>query len=225
MPGFLIVPPAAASPGGILNPARSVFWGLNEKGDSCAEGPLYARDPWDTFYINTDQLPGECELQNKGLAQIEVEKFKGKNQSGATIKFFGYLASAFDVICKISTPEQFEVYQQIQDKYWAGPTKAARPPALTVNVKHPDLNRLRVYQAVLYGVSLAERGEIDGSKNFRLMFHENVLPKGTKTKKAEGALPPEDSRLIGSDATPVLPSKNPDNMSLDGPPNNTTGAS
>jgi hypothetical protein len=222
MPGFLVVPPQAASPGGLLNPARVPFWGLNDNGDSCNEGPLYALDPWDTFFINDDQLPGECSVQNVSLAAIEVEKFKGKNQSGASIKFFGYQPGGFDVVSQIATPEQWEVFQQIQDKYWAGPLKPARPPQITVRVRHPDINRLRVYQAVLVGVSLAEDGKIEGAKNFRLKFHEQVPTKATATKKAGGPVP-EDTRLIASNATPPLPSKNPANMSLNGPPPNTLG--
>lgn len=222
MAGFLVVPPQAFSPGGLLNPARVPFWGLNDAGDSCNEGPLYFSDPWDTFFINDDQLPAECEVQNVSLAAIEVEKFKGKNQSGASIKFFGYLPGGFDVVCKINTAEQWEVFQQIQGKYWAGPLKTARPPQLTVRVRHPDINRLRVYQAVLVGVPLAEKGEQEGYKNFRFKFHEQVPTKATAAKKAGGAVP-EDPRLIASNATPALPSANPENASLAGPPNNTNG--
>jgi hypothetical protein len=223
MAGFLVLPPSAASPGGILNPSRVPFWGLNDEGFSCNEGPLYEKDPWDTFFINDIQLPGKCWVANKSIATIDVEKSKGKNSSGARIRFFGYLPGAFDMICRIATPEQWLVFQEVQDRFWAGPLKEARPPQITVKVKYPDINRLRVYQAVLVGVPLAEDSDLEGAKNFRLNFHEQVKQKATTTKVAGGAVP-EFAGLPGSsfnpplNAPPPLPSTNPKNFSLDGPP-------
>jgi hypothetical protein len=219
VPGFLVLPPAAASPGGILNPARVPFWGLNDDGVTPNEDLLYYPDPWDTFKINDVQLPGRCHLQNKSIAELDVEKSKGKNNSGARIRFFGYLPGAFDVVERIVTPEQWDIFQGIQDTFWAGPAKAAKPPQMTVKVSHPDLGRLRVYQAVLVGMPLAEDADMDGAKYFRWQFHENVPQRPHKAKVAGGPIP-EDARLPSSqpeNAKPELPSKNPANLGLDGP--------
>lgn len=224
MAGFLVLPPGAAQPGGVLNPARVPFWGLNDEGLSCNEDLLYWPDPWDTFFINDIQLPGKCRCDNKSIAAIDVEKSKGKNNSGARIRFFGYLPGAFDVICRIATPEQWLVFQEVQDKFWAGPLKEARPPQITVKVKHPDINRLRVYQAVLVGMPLAEDSEVDGAKNFRWQFHEQVKQKAHRAKVAGGPIP-EDERLPSStgplNGPPAPPSTKPANFSLDGPPMQT----
>lgn len=221
MPGPIILPPAAASPGGILNPTRVPFWGLNDEGVSCNEDQLYYPDPWDTFFINGLQLPGRCRLQNKSLAELDVEKTKGKNNSGARIRIFGYLPGGFSVMSRIATPEQWEAHQDIQDKFWAGPSKTARPPQMTVKVSHPDLYRLHIYEAVLVGMPLTEEdSEVDGAKILRWVFNEQTPQKPHKAKVAQGPIP-EDPRLPASDApaneTPQMPSKNPDNMSLDGP--------
>jgi hypothetical protein len=216
-----IIPPQAALPGGILNPTRVPFWGLSDDGSTPNEDLLYYPDPWDTFVINDLKLPGRCTLQNKSIAAIDVEKSKGKNNSGARIRFFGYLPGQFDVIERIATPEQWLVFQEIQDKFWAGPAKEARPPQITVKVSHPDLGRLHVYQAVLVGMPLAEDADVEGAKNFRWQFHEQVAQKPSKGAKVAGGPIPEDARLPSSqpeNATPALPSTNPDNMSLAGPP-------
>lgn len=216
-----LIPFASTFPGGLANPTRVPFWGLNEMGTTCNEGPDYERDPWDTFFINDMQLPGKCWVEGKGISQIEVEKKKGKGSAGAKITVYGYLPDEFDSVCRIATPSQWEIFQAIGDRVWAGPTKQAKPPQLTVRVKYPDLQRLRVYEAVLIGVPLAEASDMEGAKNFRFRFHEQVKQKASKVTTATGALPPQDPRLINSsaiNATPALPSANPENSSLSGPP-------
>lgn len=222
MPGPVIIPPQAFSPGGILNAARVPFWGLNDDGQTCNEDPLYYTDPWDTFKINDVQLPGKCWLENNSIALLDVEKSKGKNNSGARIRFFGYMPGAFDLVERIVTPEQWLIFQETQDKFWAGPAKAARPPQMTVTVAYPDLGRLRVYQAVLVGMPLAEASDLDGAKNFRWKFHEQVAQRPVVAKVAGGPIP-EDKREIGSEESAEhfkqrLPSTNPANMGLEGPP-------
>ncbi len=222
MPGPIILPPAAASPGGILNPSRVPFWGLNQDGVSCNEDQLYYPDPWDTFFINDIQLPGCCKLQNKSLTEIEVKKIKGKDNSGSTVHVYGYLPGEWDVISRIATPEQWLVHQEVQDKFWAGPSKVAKPPQITVKVGHPDLGRLRVYEGVLVGMPLAEDSDVEGAKNFRWRFTERSPVKAHKAKKAGGPIP-EDKRLIGSAETPDnyrqrMPSTDPKNLGLEGPP-------
>jgi hypothetical protein len=200
--------------------ALSPFWGLNDKGQTPNEEPTYFSDPWDTFYINGDQLPGYCEVINKDVAQVEVEKKKGKNSAGATITILGYEPGSFDVVCRIVTPAQWEAFQQIRRKYWAGPTKKTKPPALTVTIGHPDLNSLNVTRAVIIGVPLAEKSDVEGAKNFRLRFHEESKKVAKKAIDAAGVLPPEDPRqpAAASLNTPEDPAANPENTSLAGPP-------
>jgi hypothetical protein len=165
-------------------------------------------------------MPGKCWIEGSGISAIEVERKKGKGTSGARISFFGYEPKEFAMLCRIATPEQWQLYQQIEDKFWAGPLKTDRPPQLTVKVSYPDLLRLRVFQAVLIAVPPAETSDVEGAKNFRWKFHEQVKQKPHKAKSAAGALPPEDPQLPASSPlnfTPALPSQTQSNMSLDGP--------
>jgi hypothetical protein len=194
------------------------FWGLNEAGVTSNEGPTYFSDPWDTFYINELQFPGKCWLEgNPG--GLEVETYKGKNQTAAAVKVFGYLPKQFGLVVQISTPEQWEVYQELHDAFWAGPQKAPPIPGLSLHVRHPDLQRLRVDKAVLIDAPISEWApDLDGARNFRWTFQHSSLPKATKTYTAKGALPPEDTRLPASNARLDLPSTKPENTSLDGPP-------
>lgn len=199
---------------------RTPFWGLNAASVVPNEDLLYYPDPWDTFFINSDQLPGKCEVQNKGVATLEVEATKGKDSAGKRIRILGYDPKEFDVIVRIATPEQWDVFCDLGDKYWAGPGKKTKPPAATVLVRHPDLNRLRVYQGVIIGFPLAEQSDVDGAKNFRIQFHEEVKQRPVAALQAAGALPPEDPRQpasIALNGPQPEPSTVDSNMTLDGP--------
>jgi hypothetical protein len=200
--------------------ATSPFWGLNAQGETPNEEPTFFHDPWDTFYVNGDQLPGFCEVVNKDVAQIEVEKKKGKNSAGATITVLGYEPGSFDVVCRIVTPAQWSSFQFFRRKYWAGPSKKAKPPSLTVTIGHPDLNSLGITRAVIIGFPLAEKSDVEGAKNFRIRFHEETKKVAKKAVDAAGVLPPEDPRQPASQSlnVPEDPAANPANTSLAGPP-------
>src|SRR5690349_1995356 len=99
---------------------RVPFWGLNAASAVPNEDLLYYPDPWDTFFINQDQVPGKCEVQNKGVAALDVESTKGKNASGIRIRVLGYLPKEFDLVVRIATPEQWNAFCDLGDKYWAG---------------------------------------------------------------------------------------------------------
>lgn len=206
---------------------KQPFWGLNpNSGATCNEEPTYFDDPWDTFFINTDHVPGFCEVSATDLAQLEIEKKKGKNATGATISILGYEPGSFDVMVRIVTPAQWDAFQDLRNRYWAGPDKAAKPPAATVMIGHPDLNSLNVYRAVIKGFSPGVKGEVEGAKYFRIRFHEEVKKKATRTVKAAGATPPEDLRKQPPSAalkTSEDPTEKPANMSLAGPPRTSTG--
>ncbi len=129
-------------------------------------------------------------------------------------------AAHFGQQFRIATPEQWDVFQDVRNKYWAGPTKKAKPPQATVKVTHPDLNSINVYQAVLIGVPTSEQSDVEGAKNFRFRFHEQVNPKATRVFNAAGALPPEDPRQPASAALNSprpTPSSVHENMGLGGP--------
>lgn len=197
------------------------FWGLNGAGISCNEEADYFDDPWDTFYINTDRLPGRCSVEGKTIAGIEVVKKKGKNAAGAAITILGYDPGEFEVVCRIVTPSQWLIFQTVRNKYWAGPTKAAKPPALTVAVRYPDLNSLNIYKGVIIGCTPGTASsEADGARDYRIRFHEQVKQKAIKGKTAAGALPPEDERQPASaelNGPAPAPSTVAGNMGLDGP--------
>jgi hypothetical protein len=204
------------------------FWGLNDAGETCNEDPDFYSDPWDTFFINTNQLPGLCWVEGKTIAGIEIVKKKGKNSSGARITILGYDPGEFDVVCRIVTPSQWDIFQVIRNHYWAGPSKTSKPPALTVNVRYPDLNSLNIYQGVVIGCPLGTpSSDIEGARDYRIRFHEQVAQKATKAKSAAGALPLEDERQPASaelNAPAPAPSTVAANTGLDGPPLTSFGS-
>lgn len=198
------------------------FWGLNDGGTSCNEGPTFMSDPWDTFWINELQVAGKCTIEGRP-GGFEVEKYKGKNQTGASIKVFGYLPGEFDLVVEITTEDQWNEFQELEDAFWPGPQKNPILLGLAVAVRHPDLQRLKVNKAVLVDIPLSAPSQTEGGRNFRWKFQQSSLPKAVKTLVAVGALPPEDDRLPASNGAPNLPSSDPANMTLQGPPLTTQG--
>lgn len=197
------------------------FWDVNDAGESPSEAPDYFDNPWDTFYVNGDQVPGLCDLQNKSLAALDVETSKGKNNSGATVRIFGYKPGAFDLVVTITTRSQWDLWCSFCDKYWQGPSQKRKPPASTVKVSHPDLTRVKVFEAVIVGLPLAERAENDLEKKFRVQFQERRKQEPRKAAVAKGAVIPEFAGLPSSfpeNELVQLPSKDPKNLGLEGPP-------
>lgn len=197
------------------------FWGLNDEGQSSGEGPLFSTDPWDTFFLGARQLPGECELQGAQVARIEVNKKKGKGLDGARITLTGYDPREFQVVCQIATPEQWSELQDIVDIYWRIPGKASNLSQVTLTVGHPGLAFLKIYTAVLVGVTPPLPGKIDGTKAVTFSFLE--APQVTKKKNVtKSAGPPaEDKRKPAStrlgNETPPPPSSKKSNLGTGGP--------
>jgi hypothetical protein len=204
------------------------FWGLNGAGQSCNEEADYCDDPWDTFKINTDRLPGKCSVEGKTIVKIDVVKRKAVGAAGAEVTGLGYDPGEFDVVCRIVTPSQWLIFQTIRNKYWAGPLKKPKPPALTVAVHHPDLNSFNVHRAVIGGWSLGTpSSDAEGAREYRIHFHEYVPQKKSKVVSASGAIPPEDERGPPSaelNAPAPPPSTVAANTGLDSPPLTSFGS-
>jgi hypothetical protein len=206
------------------------FWGLNDEGASSNEAPKFATDPWDTFWLGTRQLPGECVLNAVQVARIEVNKKKGKGLDGARITLAGMDSKEFQVVVQVATPEQWAELQDIRDVYWRSAGKASNVSQVTIPVFHPGLASLDVYTAALIGWSPPADGKIDGVKNVTLTFIEAPYIQKKKNVTKSAGPPAEDKRkpTAGSLAneTPEPPSSKASNMSTSGPLQSTvpTGA-
>jgi hypothetical protein len=197
------------------------FWGLNDEGASANEAPLFSTDPWDTFFLGARQLPGECELQGVQVARIEVNKKKGKGLDGARITLAGYDPREFQVLCQIATPAQWAELEDVVDVYWRIPGKKSTLSQVTITVGHPGLAFLKIYTAVLIGITPPMPGKIDGTKVVTFSFLEAPqVPKKKNVTKSAGP-PAEDHRKPSAaklgNAPPPPPSSKPENLGLGGP--------
>jgi hypothetical protein len=198
------------------------FWGLNKYGTSENEGPLFADDPWSSFWLGTRQLPGECSISQSQVARLEVNKKKGKGIDGARITVSGYDPREFSVVCQIATPAQLAELEDIYDVYWVVPGKVRNLTQIAVSVYHPGLAMLKIYAAVLVGISIPVDGKIEGAKNVTFTFQESTLPTVKNVTKSNSApAPGEDPRKPSSESlqnsSPDPPESINDNMSTDGP--------
>ena len=209
---------------GDLGPAGGgvPVWGLNDDGFSFNEGPLFATDPWDTFWLGVRQMPGECKLDQGTVAAVEVNKKKGKGLDGARITITGYDPQKFSLQVQIATSQQWSELQDIIDVYWTIPGKTRNIAQIAISVYHPGLAFLKIYSAVLIGISLPVDGKIEGAKTITFQFHEapNITVKKNVTKTA--GPPAEDKRKPPSanlqNKTPDPPSSVAANASTSGPP-------
>lgn len=155
-----------------------------------AEGPDYAPDPWDTAFVGGVQLPGICSV--KGTPTLAFDKKKANGVDGATITVNGYLPGAVDLECLLWTDSQWQIMQAIAPKLWRKPNKKTKIKELALSVSHPGLALWDINAAVLLGVSVPERGSIEGSKVIRFKCVEYVPTEAkskTKTAKAAAVVP------------------------------------
>lgn len=206
------------------------FWGLNDAGVSSNEAPLFATDPYDTFWLGTRQLPGECSLMVGDVAQLELNIKKGKGLDGARITVTGMKAGKFQLSCQIVTPEQWAEIQDVRDVYWRSPGKTSNLSQVAISVFHPALASVDVYSAVIDGWSPPQDGKVEGAKNVVISFVWSIYVPKKKNVTKSSAAPAEDARKPASaklqNETPPAPSSDPANASTGGPPQNSTiGAS
>jgi hypothetical protein len=212
-----------ASPAG----GGAPLWGLNDQGFSSNEGPLFATDPWDTFWLGTRQLPGVCDVKPGSVARLQIDRKKPKGSDGARLTITGYDPREFQVTCEICTVDQWNELQDIVDVYWTIPGKTRNTAQVAISVYHPNLQWLKIYSAVLAGITPLVPGSIEGAKMTTLTFQENFAPKPKNVTASAGpSSVAEDKRLPPSTApqnqTPAPPSSNSANLGLSGPPPSTS---
>ncbi len=201
------------------------FWGLNDAGVSSNQGPKFATDPWDTFWLGKRQFPGECTLVPGDVSQLEVNTKKGKGQDGARITLAGFESGKFRVDVQIATPEQWEELQDIVDVYWRNPGKTSNLSQVSLSVYHPGLAFVKIYTAVLYGVSPPVDAKLEGAKMVTFSFRwAPYLPQKKNVTKSSG--PPAEagpkplaSKLPNKpvNEAPPPPESLSSNMSTSGP--------
>ena len=196
------------------------FVGLNDQGQSSNEAPLFFTDPTDTFFLGTRQLPGECSLQAVQIARIEVNKKKGKGLDGARITLAGYDPREFQVVTQITTPEQQAEIDDVLDVYWRIPGKTSNLSQVALTVGHPRLAALKIYTAVLVGVSFAD-GKLSPSTAATFSFQEAPYIQRKKNVTKSAGPPAQDPRKPNSsklaNAAVEPPSSKAENLSTSGP--------
>jgi hypothetical protein len=178
------------------------FWDPNP---NTAEGPTYALDVWDTAFVGGVQLPGVCSV--KGTPTLAFDKKKAGGVDGATITINGYLPGAVDLECLIWTAAQWAVMEEIAPKLWRKPNKKTSIKELALSISHPGFALWGISAAVVLGVSVPERGSIDGSKVIKFKCVEYVPTEAkskTKTAKAAGVVPlaPQLNQPAANEAGP-----------------------
>jgi hypothetical protein len=155
-----------------------------------AEGDTFAFDPWDTVFLGGVQLPGICTV--KGLPTLAFDKKKAGGVDGATITVNGYLPGPIDIEVLLWTAAQFAEMERIAPKLWRKPNKKTNAKDLAVPIAHPAFALWGITAVVVLGVSVPERGPVEGSKLIKIKCVEFVaqeIKAKTKTAKAASNVP------------------------------------
>jgi hypothetical protein len=199
------------------------FWGLNDKGKSSSNAPLFWTDPWDTFTASGFQFTGQCIVTGVGPChQYESKKARGSSGSGLTVE--GYKPMPFEVMNVIETEDQWDVFCQLRTLLFSKLTAKTPAYKLAINVEHPELHSADIYRAVLLGVSLSSEGPVDGAKTFKWTFHDYFPPTAANQTKSPSTKGPKEftglpsSFQAGGSSVPIPPSSNPANASILGAP-------
>lgn len=199
------------------------FWGLNDKGVSSSQSPLFWTDPWDTFFASGFQFPGKCTVNGIGPCH-QFESKKPRGASGSTLTVEGYKPMPFDVANVIETSDQWDVFCQLRSLLFSKLTSRTPAYKLAVNVEHPELHSAEIFRAVLLGVTLSSEGPIEGAKTFKWTFHDYFAPTVANQTKSPATKGPAEftglpsSFQAGGSTGPQPPSANPANSSVLGAP-------
>lgn len=151
-----------------------------------AQGNLYADDPWDTVRLGGRYLPGICTV--RGLPTLSFDKKKAGGIDGATITVNGYLPGPIEIDVLLWTQEQWALMQEIAPLIWTRPNKKSTAADLAIAISHPGLGLWGQSGVVVLGVSVPEKGPIEGTKLIKIKCVEFVpVQKKPRTKTARAA--------------------------------------
>lgn len=147
------------------------------------EGPVIPPNPWDTVILGGESLPGVCVV--KGTPTLAFDKKKAGGIDGATITVNGYLPGPIEIEVTMWTPEQFARMKQIAPKLWTKPNKKTAAASLKKAITHPAFALWGITAVVVLGVSVPEKGPLEGTKVVKIKCVEYVPTKAqNKTKTA-----------------------------------------
>ncbi|HVZ89642.1 MAG TPA: hypothetical protein VHG72_21955 [Polyangia bacterium] len=210
------------TPGGGAQP----FWGLNDVGQSPNQAPLYFTDPWDTFWIGSSQVPGECTLMPGSAISVEVIKKKSKGGDGARVTLGGNDPKTFSLEIDISTAAQWALLQELEDAYRRRSGKKSTLSQSAVSVFHPDLASpgIGIYVAALVDIQLLKPSKTDGAKIRTWTFQVSVEPPRNKNATQTIGPPAEEVQRFPAstssllqNGTPPPPESDPGNLGTAGP--------
>lgn len=156
------------------------------------QGPDFPDNPWDTVFIDGQQLPGLCRVE--GLPTLKIDQKKKGGADAITFTATGYLPGPISVEITIWTASQWEIFVRLakDGTLWRKPRKKAKAKELAKTISHPALALWGITQIIVQGVSTPEHGPIKFSKVVKLRCLEYVPPDKddhTKTAKAQPNFP------------------------------------
>jgi hypothetical protein len=158
------------------------FWDSN----LTDEGPTFSEDAWDSVFIGGEQLPGICSV--KGQPTLAFDKKKAGGVDGATITVNGYLPGPIEIEVLLWTGAQLVEMELLTPKIWRKPNKKTDAKELARPVSHPAFALWGITDVVVLGVSVPERGPVEGSKVIKIKCVEYVpVVQQPKTKTARGS--------------------------------------
>lgn len=188
------------------------------------DAPLYSPDPVDHVRLAGELLPGTAAVKGEASQRIDVQSANGRD--GGNLVERGYKPGRFDIDVKISSPEQWDKWQEILPKFWrpsgkldvndskkkAGATAAevSMTEKAAVSISNWATDSLGIGACLVESVSLPMDGPSYGEKIITLKCIQYVsapASKASATRVSKGVKsPPRAEALRTTVAKPAKPS-------------------
>jgi hypothetical protein len=174
--------------GGAMALATIPFW---DPAPDTAEGDTFAKDSWDSVFLDGKQLPGVGTVKCEPKVVFDLKHAPGFD--GAVITMKGYLPGAVVIELRIWTKAQWVEFLSQLPRIWRKPGKPslanqsvakaagitpeqARDIELSHTISHPALNPFLIESVIVAGISTPEDAGAIGVKVIRIKCQEYVLP-------------------------------------------------
>lgn len=150
-------------------------------------GPTYMPNPWDTAWVNGEQIPGLVVVDGAVKLQIDKSK-KAQGKDGITLTSNGLLPGPVDIDITLWTEDQWEAFIAIRRTIWIKPNRGEAVRVVTID--HPAFALWDINQVMIESPSVPKRGPIPQTMLIKLRCLQFLPPvagnrkKATKTPKA-----------------------------------------
>ncbi len=156
------------------------WWGTNSAGFWAQGDRTYCTNPWDTFVVNGEQMPGLCKVTATPSQAIDRQKPNGSDAAALIVR--GYVQAEISCTVTLWTQEHWVKWQKMIGKLWRRPNKASsfdRPELKKAAI--PGQKQAPDNKAAKREIAAIDRSEITTKATAITIYHPSLAPLGILT--------------------------------------------